>query len=59
MGGDIVPENVDTTVFNAKKRWRRLQELVRHVWLQVFIKLHAYQNLNNSILISGVASPTI
>jgi hypothetical protein len=32
MGGDIVPENVDTTVFNAKKRWRRIQELVRHVW---------------------------
>lgn len=32
MGGDIVPENVDTTVFNAKTRWRRIQELVRHVW---------------------------
>ena len=32
MGGDIVPENVDTTVFNAKNRWRRIQELVRHVW---------------------------
>ena len=32
MGGDIVPENVDTTVFNANNRWRRIQELVRHVW---------------------------
>lgn len=32
MGGDVVPENVDTTVFNAKNRWRRIQELVRHVW---------------------------
>jgi hypothetical protein len=32
MGEDIFPENVDTTVFNAKKRWRRLQELVRYVW---------------------------
>ncbi len=32
MGGDMVPENVDTTVFNAKNRWRRIQELVRHVW---------------------------
>ena len=32
MGGDIVPENVDTTVFNAKNRWRRIQKLVRHVW---------------------------
>ncbi|CAB4012465.1 Hypothetical predicted protein, partial [Paramuricea clavata] len=30
MGGDVVHENVDTTVFNAQKRWRRIQELVRH-----------------------------
>ena len=32
MGGDTVPESVDTTVFNAKNCWRLIQELVRHVW---------------------------
>ena len=34
MGGDFVPENVDATPFNPKKRWRRVQELTRHVWQQ-------------------------
>ena len=32
MGADFVPESVDTLPFNPKKRWRRLQELSRHVW---------------------------
>ena len=32
IGGDFVPESVDTEPFNPRKRWRRLQELTRHVW---------------------------
>ena len=32
MGGDFVPESVDATPFNPRKRWRRVQELTRHVW---------------------------
>ena len=32
MGGDFVPEVVDDTPFNPRKRWRRVQELTRHVW---------------------------
>ena len=32
MGGDFVPESVDTTAFNPRRRWRRVQELIRHVW---------------------------
>ena len=32
MGADFVPESVDTLPFNPKNRWRRLQELTRHVW---------------------------
>ena len=32
MGGELAPENVDTTTFNPRKRWRRVQELIRHVW---------------------------
>ena len=32
IGADFVPESVDTVPFNPKKRWRRLQELTRHVW---------------------------
>ena len=32
MGGDFVPESVDSTPFNLRKRWRRVQELTRHVW---------------------------
>jgi len=32
MGGDFVPEVVDDAPFNPRKRWRRVQELTRHVW---------------------------
>ena len=32
MGGDFVPESVDNTAFNPRRRWRREQELTRHVW---------------------------
>ena len=30
--GQFAPESVDETTLNAKKRWRRVQELVRHFW---------------------------
>ena len=30
IGGQFAPESVDHTAFNPKKRWRRVQELVRH-----------------------------
>ena len=30
IGGDFVPESVNTEPFNPRKRWRRLQELTRH-----------------------------
>ena len=32
MGGDFLPGSVDSEPFNPRKRWRRLQELTRHVW---------------------------
>ena len=32
IGGDFVPESIDTEPFNPRKRWRRLQELTRYVW---------------------------
>ena len=32
MGGDVAPESVDYTQFNPKKRWRRVQELIRQTW---------------------------
>ena len=32
MGGDFIPENVDTTAFNPRRRWRRVQELTPHEW---------------------------
>lgn len=32
MGGDFIPESVDSTTFNPRRRWRRVQELTRHVW---------------------------
>jgi len=32
VGGEFAPESVDTTDFSLKKRWRRVQELVRHFW---------------------------
>ena len=30
--GAFAPESVDEDQFNPKKRWRRVQELVRHFW---------------------------
>ena len=32
MGGDFIPKSVDNTAFNPRRRWRRVQELTRHVW---------------------------
>ena len=32
VGGQFAPESVDETTFNPKKRWRRVQEPVRHFW---------------------------
>ena len=32
IGGDFVPESVNTEPFNPRKRWRRLKELTRHLW---------------------------
>ena len=32
VGGQLSPTAVDSTAFNPQKRWRRLQELVRHFW---------------------------
>uniref|UniRef100_A0A8W8P1X9 CCHC-type domain-containing protein n=1 Tax=Magallana gigas TaxID=29159 RepID=A0A8W8P1X9_MAGGI len=32
VGGLFAPETVDTTKFNPRKCWRRIQELVRHFW---------------------------
>ena len=32
VGGQFASESVDETTFNPKKRWRRVQELVRHFW---------------------------
>ena len=32
VGGRFAPEAVDMTDFNPRKRWRRVQELVRHFW---------------------------
>ena len=31
-GGNFAPENVDTTGFNPRKRWRKVQELTSHIW---------------------------
>lgn len=31
-GGQFTPQSNDETDFNPKKRWRRVQELVRHFW---------------------------
>ena len=31
-GGEFAPSSVDTVDFSARKRWRRVQELVRHFW---------------------------
>lgn len=32
IGGQFAPQSVDETPFSPRKRWRRIQELVRHVW---------------------------
>ena len=32
VGGQFAPTSVDTTQLNLRKRWRRIQELVRHFW---------------------------
>ena len=32
IGGQFAPTSVDETQFNTRKRWRRIQELVRHFW---------------------------
>ncbi|XP_071118413.1 uncharacterized protein [Haliotis cracherodii] len=32
VGGSFAPESVDTTPFNPRKRWRRIQDLIRHFW---------------------------
>jgi len=32
LGGEFVPELVDVTDYNPRKRWRFVYELVRHFW---------------------------
>ena len=32
MGGQFAPEVVDEIAHDPKKRWRRVQELIRHFW---------------------------
>ena len=32
IGGEFAPSSVDTNDYNARVRWRRVQELVRHFW---------------------------
>ena len=32
LGGHSAPDSVDETKFNLKKRWQRVQELIRHFW---------------------------
>ena len=32
IGGEFAPSNVDDLAYSMRKRWRRVQELVRHVW---------------------------
>ena len=32
IGGQFAPEAVDQVQYNPRKRWRRIQELVRHFW---------------------------
>ena len=32
IGSQFAPTSVDETQFNPRKRWRRIQELVRHFW---------------------------
>ncbi|KAK3102031.1 hypothetical protein FSP39_008246 [Pinctada imbricata] len=32
LGGQFAQQSVDETEFNPRKRWRRIQEIVRHFW---------------------------
>ena len=32
MGGEFAPRTVDEIAFNPRRRWRRVQELLRHFW---------------------------
>ena len=32
LGGNFAPDCVDTEPYNLRKRWRRVQELIRHFW---------------------------
>ena len=32
MGGQFAPGSVDTTRFNPRKRWRKVEELISRVW---------------------------
>ena len=32
IGGRFAPDTVDETAFSPRKRWRRVQELVKHFW---------------------------
>ena len=32
VGGQLAPASCDESNFNPRKRWRRVQELVRHFW---------------------------
>ena len=32
MGGNFAPDCVDTEPYNLKRRWRRVQELIKHFW---------------------------
>lgn len=32
VGGVFAPQTLDTSDFNPRKRWRRVQELIRHFW---------------------------
>ena len=32
VGGQFVPESVDSSQFSPRKRWRRIEELVRYFW---------------------------
>ena len=32
MGGKLAPETVDMLAFDPRKRWRRIQELLRQTW---------------------------
>ena len=32
LGGQFAPETVDTTAYNLRRRWRKVQELISRVW---------------------------